>query len=170
MQACDWEQAMTQLKFPLGAGLAGTALIIVALLGAGAYFGYAGLADMTEPVVVSGREIVGREGVRIGLFAVAALMGGAGLMLLARTLRNAGREKFVALDANRMVLSGFDLSGEERAVPFAEIADLREYKVRGMPVVELSPRSGDKIILSSVLFRSTEAFEQFRRELRARVP
>lgn len=55
-------------------------------------------------------------------------------------------------------------------MPFAEIADLREYKVRGMPVIELSPRSGDKIMLGSVLFRSTEAFEQFRRELRARVP
>jgi hypothetical protein len=159
---------MSQLKFPLGAGPAATALIVAALLGAGAYFGYAGLADMTEPIFVSGREIVGREGVRIGLFAVAALMGGAGLVLVVRSLRNRGREKFVALDANRMVLSGFDLSGEERAVSYAEIADLREYRVRGMPVIEISPRSGEKIMLGMVLFRSSEAFEQFRQELSAR--
>lgn len=161
---------MSELKFPLGASPAGTALIVLALLGAGAYFGYAGFFDMTEPILVSGRELVGREGVRIGLFAMAALMGGAGLVLLVRALRNSGNEKFVALDTNRLVLSGFDLSGAARAIPYTEIEELREYRVRGMPVVEISPRSGPKILFSAVLFRSSEAFEQFRQVLLARVP
>jgi hypothetical protein len=161
---------MAEMKFQLGAGPAATALIVVMLLGAATYFGYAGLADITEPIVVSGREVAGRGAVRIGLFAVAALMGGAGLVLLARSLRNRDREKFVALDANRMVLSGFELSGEQRAVPYAEIIQVLDYKVRGMPVIEIAPRAGEKILLSSVLFRGTEAFEQFRQELGARLP
>jgi hypothetical protein len=161
---------MSELKFPLGASRAATALVVLSLFGAGVYFGYAGLIDMTEPIFVSGRELVGREGVRFGLFAMAALMGGAGLVLLVRALRNADREKFVSLDANRVVLSGFDLSGGTRAVPYAEIEELREYRVRGMPVIEIIPRGGTNIMLGAVLFRSSEAFEQFRQALRARVP
>lgn len=161
---------MAEIKFPLGPGRASTAVIVLMLLGAGAYFGYAGLADMTEPVSVRGREVVGREGVRIGLFGVAALMGGAGLVLLLRTVRNLGREKFVALDVNRLVLSGFDLSGAERTIACGENVQVLDYKVRGMPVIEITPRGGDKVLLGSVLFRSTEAFEQFRRELGARLP
>jgi hypothetical protein len=164
------EKTMAQMKFPLGAGPAATALIVLMLLVAGAYFGYAGLANITEPVLISGREVVGREGVRIGLFAVAALLGGAGLVLLLRTLRNFGREKFVALDANRMVLSGFDLGGGERVIGYGEIVQVLEYKVRGMPVIEIVPRGGDKVLFGSVLFRSSEAFERFRRELGARLP
>lgn len=161
---------MSELKFPLGASRGATMLVVLALLGIGAYFGYAGFIDRTEPIFVSGRELVGREGVRIGLFAMAALMGGAGLVLIVRALRNAGNEKFVTLDANRLVLSGFDLSGAARAIPYTEIEDLREYRVRGMPVVEISPRSGPKILFSAVLFRSSDAFEQFRQALRALVP
>jgi hypothetical protein len=164
------EGTMSELKFALGAGPAGTVLVVLTLLGAGAYFGYAGLADITEPVFVGGREVVGREGVRIGMFAVAALMGGAGLVLAQRDLRNAGREKFVALDANRVVLSGFDLSGEERAVLYSEVVRVLNYNVKGMPVIEIVPRDGEKILLGSVLFRSTEAFDRFRRELDTRVP
>jgi hypothetical protein len=161
---------MAEIRFPLGTSLASTALIVLMLLGAGAYFGYAGLADMTEPVFVRGREVVGREGVRTGLFLVATLMGGAGLALWLRSLRNLGREKFVALDANRLVISGFDLSGEERTIAYGEIAQLLEYKVRGMPVIEIVPRGEEKIMFGAVLFRDTEAFARFRQELFLKVP
>lgn len=161
---------MTEHKFALGAGPAGTALVIAALLGAGAYFGYAGWADLGEPVLIRGREVAGPAEMRIVFYALAALMGGAGVALLIRALRNMGREKSVTLDANRMILSGFDIDGGEHVVFYAEIVQLIEYKIRGLPVIEITPRGGAKILFNSVLFRNTEAFTKFRTELLARVP
>lgn len=161
---------MAELKFALGAGPAGTALVVAALLGAGAYFGYAGWADLGEPVLIGGKVVAGPAEMQVAFYALAALMGGAGLALLIRTLRNWGREKSVTLDANRMILSGFDIDGGEQVVFYTEIAQLIEYKVRGLPVIEITPRGGASILFNSVLFRSTEAFTRFRQELLARVP
>lgn len=161
---------MAELKFALGTGPVGTVLIVAALLGAGAYFGHAGWADLGEAVVIGGQAVAGPSQMRIVFWALAALMGGAGLVLLLTTLRNWGREKSVTLDANRLTLSGFDIDGGDQVFHFTEIEQLIEYKVRGLPVIEITPRGGGRIQFNSVLFRSTEAFAQFRQELLARVP
>ena len=160
---------MAELKFPLGTGPLGTALVVAALLGAGAYFGYAGWADLGEPVLVGEREVAGPAEMRIVFYALAALMGGAGLALLIRALRNIGREKSVTLDPNRLILSGWDIDGAEQVIFYAEVTRLLEYKVRGMPVIEVTPRGGGRIMFSAVLFRSTAAFSEFRNELLRRV-
>lgn len=144
--------------------------MVAALLGAGVYFGYAGWADLGEPVLVGEREVAGPAEMRIVFYVLAALMGGAGLALLIRALRNIGREKSVTLDANRLILSGWDIDGAEQVIFYAEVTKLLEYKVRGMPVIEITPRGGGRIMFSAVLFRSTTAFTEFRNELLRRVP
>ncbi len=158
------------IKFPLGQGPLATALVALMLFGVAGYFGYAGWADLSERTELSGGFVLEREAGRLLFYALAAGALLAGGYLTVRSLRNLGNEKAVLLDANRIVMTGLDASGEDRIMAFAEIERVTESRTRGIDVVELTSRDGTKIALGSIQFRAPDQFEQFRAELRRRLP
>lgn len=158
------------IKFQLGTGPLATAMVAAMCFAAGAYFGHAAWADLSETTELAGGFVLDRQ-VGRWLFVVLAAGGVlAGLYLVLRTLRNLGNEKAVLLDANRIVLTGFDTSGKDRVVPYAEIVHVTESRLRGIPMVEVVGRDGTKIAVGSVMLRQPDQFERFRAELLRRVP
>ena len=161
---------MTEIKFALGAGPLGTALVAAMLLAAGAYFGHAATADLAEPIALGEGPVLDRQA---GWWLFVVLAAGAvlgGLYLILRTIRNMGHEQSVLLDANRIVLTGFDASGEDRVLTYAEIVNVTESRLRGVPMLEVTGRNGTRIALGSVMFRQADQFERFRAELLSRIP
>lgn len=158
------------IKFQLGTGPFATALVAAMLLAAGAYFGHAAYTDLAEPIELGGRMVLDRQA---GWWLFVVLAAGAvlaGLFLLLRAIRNVGTEKAVLLDANRIVLTGLDASGDDQVLTYAEIVNVTESRLRGIPMVEVTGRNGTKIALGSVMFRQADQFERFRAELLRRIP
>ena len=161
---------METVKFKLGAGPIVTLLVFLALVGVAGYFAHAAYADMTEPVLVRGLQIADRPQVRAGFVALAGLMGAAALLMAVRGLRNLRNEKALALDANRIVLSGWDISGQDKVLYFADIVSIADITTRGIPGMELTARDGSKLALASVLFRSPQDYARFKSLLLQRLP
>lgn len=158
------------MRFQLGLGPGGMLLVTAMFLAAGAYFGWAGWTGQTEPLVAMGRAVAGRETMRMALYAAAVVMSGAGFYLLLRSLLNFGRGKYVELDVNRIVISGFAMSGGEEAITYAEIDQVLEYSVRGIAAFEITSRNGSRLVFSQALFRNSAEFDRFRAKVKARVP
>lgn len=161
---------MNGTTYKLGANPVASALVFAALIAAGLYFAWHAWIGNTEALVMGGREVLDAQEMRVVMIAVGALMGGAGLIAILRALRNLGREKSVTLDANRMVLTGFDLDGADQVIFYPDIEKVIVFKIRGMPVIEVTPRGGSRILLAETLFREPGAFGAFRDQLLARVP
>lgn len=160
---------METVRFKLGAGPLVNFLVFLALVGASAYFGHAAYANLTEPVIVRGLQVADRPHVRGGLVVLAGLMGMAALLMAVRGLRNFRKEKAIVLDANRMVLSGWDLTGQDKVLYFADIVSVAEFSTRGIPGVELTARDGSKIAIASVLFRGPQDYARCKDILMQRV-
>jgi hypothetical protein len=60
---------MTEMEFELGVGAAATLLVVAACLGLGGFLAWSGFVDQPEPLVVAGRQVLGREGTRYALSA-----------------------------------------------------------------------------------------------------
>lgn len=159
---------MHELKFELGIGALPMVIVTLAFLALGGAFAYAGIRDLSEPIETFGREIVPAEYVRYAFFAAAIWMGGTGLFLLVQSIRGAGKKRSVTLDANRVVTSGVGLSGSEQAIAFRDIASMRKYKVRSVPVIEIGARDGTKMTFVATAFSKEGAFAAFSQELYAR--
>jgi len=158
------------IKFQLGTGPFATSLVAAMLLAAGAYFGHAAYADLAEPIALGESLVLDQQ---VGWWLLVVLAAGAvlaGLYLILRTIRNMGTEKAVLLDANRIILTGLDASGEDRVLTYAEIVSVTESRLRGVPMVEVTGRNGTRIALGSVMFRQADQFERFRAELLRRIP
>lgn len=158
------------VRFLLGRGPVAVALVAAMLLAAGAYFGYAAYADLAEPIALGESLVLDRQA---GWWLFVALAAGgvlAGLFLLLRTLRNLGGDQSVLLDANRIVMTGFDASGEDKVLFYADIVNVVESRLRGIPMIEITGRDGTRIAVGSVMLRDPDQFERFRMELLSRIP
>lgn len=159
---------MTEMEFKLGVGAAATLLVVAACLGLGGFLAWSGIMDQPDPLVVAGRQVLGREGMRYALSLTGAAMFGTGLFLILRELLNSGREKTALLEANRLVVTGLGRPDEDQEMFYAEIMEVRKYTVRRIPVVEIRDRDGGRITLSAAVFREQSEFPVFCQELESR--
>jgi hypothetical protein len=158
----------TETDFKLGVGAAATLLVVAACLGLGGFLVWSGIVDQPEPLVVAGRQVLGREAMRYALSLTGAAMFGTGLFLALRELLNSGREKTARLETNRLVVTGFGHQDEDQAMFYAEVTQIRKYSVRRIPVVEIRGGDGGKITLSAAMFRNQSEFAVFCQELESR--
>jgi len=152
-------------RYELGLGPFANFLVFLMLAGASAYFANAAMLGESGPVMLQGRAFGGPHAVWYSLVAVAALFGIAAIYLLVRSLQNLGRQQFVLIDANQLVVSGLDLDGGQKVVSHAEIVGIADYTSRGMAGVEISLRDGSKLQLGAPLFRSSKEYAAFRTQL-----
>ncbi|MCB2046668.1 MAG: hypothetical protein KDE32_00420 [Novosphingobium sp.] len=158
------------VKYRLGTGPFATSLVFLMLAGSAGYFARAALVGEVEAIVVFGRRIAGAETAWWAMIAIAMLFGVSAIYLLVRSLQNIGREKYVALDPNRIVVSGLDLDGVLREVSYAEIDKLVDYRTRGIDGVEISLRNGSKLNFAAPQFHDTRTYRDFRSRLDGFLP
>jgi hypothetical protein len=159
---------MTEMEFELGVGAAATLLVVAACLGLGGFLAWSGFVDQPEPLVVAGRQVLGREGTRYALSLTGVAMFGTGLSLAVRELLNSGREKTARLESNRLVITGFGRQDEDQELFYAEVTQIRKYTVRRIPVVEIRGGDGGPITLAAAMFRDQSEFAVFCQELESR--
>lgn len=158
------------VKYRLGTGPFATTLVFLMLAGAAGYIARAAHVGEVEAILVFGREVAGPETAWWLMIGVASMFCVTAVFLLVRSLRNIGREQFVMLDRNRIVVSGFDLDGALREVTYAEIDRVTDHRTRGIDGVEISLRDGSKLNFAAPQFRDKQTYRDFRSQLSVYLP
>lgn len=160
----------TGTTYPLG--VAPLALIVTSALcfGFGGYLAWGSQTGPAQAVFVRGHLIAGPDAVAWATLGMGVLFLLAGGYLVLRTLRNLRTPGFVRLTANAVIHSGFNLSGGEQRLGYAEIVRVSDMVLRGMPVTEIEGRDGSRIVLGQINFRDQADYDRFRTQLRTKVP